>query len=94
MGLGDGGFHYYPRDVGEPRDWEDAEQVVDAMRTGAEFFSVPSLYAPAVGDVVTQIVRAMDADWRRLPQPWADAYCYVMACIGERVGAGKTEEAA
>jgi hypothetical protein len=28
------------------------------MRIAAEFFQVPSLYTPAVGDVVTQIMRA------------------------------------
>jgi hypothetical protein len=58
------------------------------MRIAAEFFQVPSLYTPAVGDVVTQIMRALDAGWRELPQPRADAYCYVIACICARCGTG------
>lgn len=83
----DGGTHYYPADSLDQRDWDDETQVADAMTISAEFFHVPSLYRGAVGDVVNAIMRVMDTGWRKLPQPWADAYCYVVACICARVGA-------
>ena len=87
LGLGDGGLHYYPADTGEPRDFTDPEQVADAMRIAATFFHVPSLHAGAVGEVTIGIMRAVDKDWATLPQPRADAYCYVVACVCERIGA-------
>jgi hypothetical protein len=85
LGLGEDGIHTI---MASRRDFEGSAQVTDAMQVAAKFFHVPSLYAPAVGEEVTaQITRAIDADWRALPQPWADAYNYVVACICERCGA-------
>ena len=92
LGLDDGGIQFYPHNSIQRRDFTDPDQVADAMWIAAAFFRVPSLYGPALGAVVADIMRAMDKDWAELPRAWADCYNYVVACICERVGASSDAE--